>query len=201
MATDKKKVLNIILSAAKNYDAYLKDRHFLLLFKSENRISQVEIGFRDSNFLHLTGVQSNLSAKKFYERCLNNRLSIKDFSLDKNGKTEQKLQVLPFLHTLPYNNCMIGEFVNSGILIQADYFVGDSKLILSLGFRHTGKIDIPVSLYKGDIRELTNPTNKVLAIFTRLFSEENYNNIAYLSKGISLSDIEIPDCVVIKAET
>ena len=41
-------------------------------------------------------------------------------------KTERKLLVLPKLHELLYHNCMIGDFINSGIMIRADYFVGDT---------------------------------------------------------------------------
>ena len=51
--------------------------------------------------------------------------------MDSKGKVQQKLIVLPYLSELLYNNCMIGNFINSGIYIKADYFVGNTKAILS----------------------------------------------------------------------
>ena len=71
--------------------------------------------------------------------------------------------VLPFLHELLYHNCMIGDFIDSGICIKADYFVGNTKAVLSVGFRFGKNADFPVTLYKEDVRKLSQPTNKVLA--------------------------------------
>ena len=57
----------------------------------------VEIGFRDMNFLHLTGVKTKLSAQQFYAACLESKLSEYDFEIDNKGKVQQKLMVLPYL--------------------------------------------------------------------------------------------------------
>ena len=73
--------------------------------------------------------------------------------------------VLPYLAELLYHHCMIGDFINSGICIRADYFVGDAKAVLSVGFRTGKKTDFPVTLYKEDVRKLSQPTDKVLTIF------------------------------------
>ena len=85
---------------------------------------------------------------------------------------------------------MIGDFLNSGIMIKADYFVGDTKFVLSVGFRYGKKVDIPVTLYSGDIRKLTNPTNKVLAIFKRVYPSKTYDEITYQSKNFDISKLE-----------
>ena len=50
---------------------------------------------------------------------------------------------------------MIGNFIDSGIYIKADYFVGNTKAILSIGFRYGKKADFPVTLYKEDVRKLS----------------------------------------------
>lgn len=63
---------------------------------------------------------------------------------------------------------MIGDFINSGIVIRADYFVGDTRAVLSVGFRSGKTSDIPVSLYNENIKTLTCPTCKVLAIFRKV---------------------------------
>lgn len=143
MKYDKKVAIDIIVNAAMNYKEYLQDKIFLIIYQEKTSTKTVQVEFRDNHFLHLTGVTTKLSAKRFYEKCINKKLSLSDIELDKNGKAHQKLMVLPFLHELLYNNCMIGNFINSGICIRADYFVGNTKAILSVGFRYGKKSRFP----------------------------------------------------------
>ncbi len=156
---------NIIISAAKEYEEKLNNKHFMIVYQAKNEVKMVEVGFRDINFLHLTGVATNLSAQMFYSACISGKLSVKEFSVDNKGKVQQKLLVLPYLSDLLYNNCMIGDFVNSGICIKADYFVGNTKAILSVGFKFGSTVDFPVTLYNESIKTLAKPVNRVLAIF------------------------------------
>ena len=79
----------------------------------------------------MTGVKARLSAQQFYSACLDGKLSENDFEIDDKGKVQQKLMVLPRLSELLYN----GNFINSGIFIRADYFVGNTKAVYSVGFR------------------------------------------------------------------
>ncbi len=109
------------------------------------------------HFLHLTGIKTKMSASMFFSACVENRLSIKDISMDATGKTQQKLAVLPYLAELLYHNCMIGNFINSGIAIKADYFIGDTKATISVGFRQNGFADIPVTLYHENIKNYQIP--------------------------------------------
>ena len=193
MKYDKKKAIEIIVHAAKNYKDYLQDKVFLIIYTEKGITKNVQVEFRDSHFLHLTGVYTRLSAKRFYKKCINQKISINDFELEKGGKTQQKLIVLPFLHELLYNNCMIGNFINSGIYIRADYFVGNTKAILSVGFRYGKNIDFPVTLYKEDVRKLSQPTNKVLAIFVRNYDQDKYTACTYLSKGQEIGKLPIDE--------
>lgn len=65
MKYDKKKALSIIVEAAKQYDEKLKGQHFLILYQDGKEQKYAEIGFRDLNFLHLTGVKTKLPAQRF----------------------------------------------------------------------------------------------------------------------------------------
>ena len=185
--------VSIIVKAAQNYKDFLQDKHFLIIYQEKEIVKIVQIEFRGNHFLHLTGVRTKLSAGRFYEKCLNHKLSVDDFELDKKGKAQQKLMVLPFLHELLYHNCMIGTFINSGICIRADYFVGNTKAVLSVGFRYGKKMDFPVTLYKEDVRSLTKPTNKVLAIFSKKYQEYNYTECTYLSKGQEINKLPVSE--------
>lgn len=193
MKIDKKTAIDVITTAAKNYKEYLQDKHFLIVYQENKEIKTAEVAFRDNHFLHLTGVKTKLSAQRFYEKCISHKLSVSEFELDKNGKTQQKLSVLPFLHELLYHNCMIGSFINSGIYIRADYFVGNTKAVLSVGFRFGKRVDFPVTLYKEDVRKLSQPTNKVLAIFVKKYQEPNYTKCTYLSKGQQVNKLPLSD--------
>ena len=188
-----REALKVIVEAAKNYDKKLKDKHFLIVYQEGSQMKTACVGFRDMNFLHLTGVKTNLSAQLFYSASISGKLSEKDFSLDTKGKAQQKLAVLPYLHELFYHNCMIGNFINSGICIKADYFVGDSKAVLSVGFRYGKKVDMPVTLYNENVKILSKPTFKVLAIFEKNYNEEDYRMCTYLSKGQDMRKLRLPD--------
>ena len=88
---------------------------------------------------------------------------------------------------------MIGNFINSGICIRADYFIGNTKAILSVGFRYGKRVDFPVTLYKEDVRKLSQPTNKVLAIFVRAYNQQSYTECTYLSKGQEIDKLPISE--------
>lgn len=183
--------MKIIVEAAKSYEEKLKDKHFLIVYQGDKQFRTVCVGFRDLNFLHLTGVKTRLSAKVFYAAAVSGKLSIRDFSLDTKGRARQKLAMLPYLHELLYHNCMIGNFIGSGVFIKADYFVGDTKAVLSVGFRSGKSVDMPVTLYKENIKKLSRPVHKVLTIFVKRYNEDIYNECTYLAKGQKIEEMQL----------
>lgn len=178
----KPEILKIILSVAKEYDEKLNDKHFRITYQKGKNIEETVVGFRDMNFLHLTGVKTKLSAQQFYQACINAKLSERDFEIDNKGKVQQKIAVLPYLPNLLYGKCMIGDFINSGIMIRADYFVGDTRATISVGFKVGNAADIPVTLYHEDVRKLSHPTCKVLEIRCKKFDETEYNLSTYIGR-------------------
>jgi hypothetical protein len=185
-------ILAIVLSAAEDYSEKLLDRHFLIIYQdraSKNAYKYKEIGFRDYNFLHLTGLKTEMSASAFFSAATSDRLSVKQFHTDKQGRCIQKLNVLPYLSNLLYNKCLIGDFINSGISIKADYFAGDTRSIISLGFRKGTTVDIPVSLYNEDIKKISSPTNRVVAIYTKAFDDEFYESTTYIHTAFDANSL------------
>ena len=178
----KQGILKIILSVAKEYDEKLNDKHFKITYQKGKDIEEVIVGFRDMNFLHLTGVKTKLSAQQFYQACVNGKLSERDFEIDNKGKVQQKIAVLPYLPNLLYANCMIGDFINSGIMIRADYFMGDTRATISVGFKVGKAADVPVTLYHEDVRKLSHPTCKVLEIWSKQYNETEYKQCTYSAK-------------------
>lgn len=185
-----------MIKAAKEYEEKLNDKHFLIVYREGKNTKTVSVGFRDMNFLHMTGVKTRLSAQQFYAACLESKLSEQDFEIDDKGKVQRKLMVLPYLAELLYHHCMIGNFINSGIYIRADYFVGNTRAVLSVGFRTGKKTDFPVTLYNEDVRKLSQPTNKVLAIFSKHYDNQYYDNCTYLAKNESIHELRVSDEVL-----
>ena len=85
------------IQAVKQYEEKLNDKQFLIIYRERKDIKTVNVGFRDMNFLHMTGVKTRLSAQQFYAACLESKLSEYDFEIDNKGKVQQKLMVLPYL--------------------------------------------------------------------------------------------------------
>jgi hypothetical protein len=66
---DKKAALKIMIEAVKQYEEKLNDKQFLIIYRERKDIKTVNVGFRDMNFLHMTGVKTRLSAQQFYAAC------------------------------------------------------------------------------------------------------------------------------------
>ena len=67
---DRKLIINEISKAAQLYKEHLVGKKFLYVF--DNRY--IEVCFKTDGFRHLTGVETYLSAKRFYQYALKNQL-------------------------------------------------------------------------------------------------------------------------------
>ena len=103
---------------------------------------------------------------------------------------------LPYLHNLLYHPCWIGNFINSGVVIRSDYFIGDTKSAVCVGFRFGKTVDMPVTLYNENVKTLSRPVYKVLAIFAKEYNESMYRTCTYLAKGQELDKLRLPEGIV-----
>ena len=77
----KSAILKKIHNAAKNYQQYLAGKTFLYVYEGKC----IEVVFKNSSFLHLTGVNTKLKAKEFYKHAkTKNGLKVQEFFFDKN---------------------------------------------------------------------------------------------------------------------
>lgn len=180
----KKEAIGIVAQAAKEYQQKYEQRRFLLVCQgNDGSLYTEEASFTAQNFLHLTGFKTDLCADIFYNACLNGKLSESDFRFDDHGNTHRKLSVLPYLKNLFYGKSLIGEFTTSGIRLYADYFVGDSRGIMCLGFKRAKNTSFPSTLYQGPIREVSNAAFKVLAVFSKHYKNREYEECIYIAHG------------------
>ena len=121
--------------------------------------------FHEDNFLHLTGVETKLTAKIYYEKCLGGTLLNEDFDCESSsqikGKVKEKLKHL----------VTIGEFFNKDLIFQEYYKKNkvECKLATSdgkctLGFKEiSNNICVPLTLLnKNQIIKELEITNFVI---------------------------------------
>jgi hypothetical protein len=204
---DKKKAIQIMTRAADLYRENLEDQKILFLYgvpsevkkqlqtESKNLLSVrgYEAAFHRYNFLHLTGVKLNdsetMSSIHFYEKCLDKRLTEKDFNFAKDGSTVQKLDILENMMMIKKNVTMIGDFTARGPKLFTEKAAGN--VCGCIGFvmdRHT-RLNVPNTLLKKDIRDVTaSPVQKVYAVVSKAYTEEKYSVLEKLDKGMNIKE-------------
>lgn len=177
--------LKIILAVAEDYHNVLDGKNYMIVYYENKELKCKLLSFNGANFCHLTGSKTKVTPTQFYKLCLDGKLSIKDFEAPK-GIQNLKLTALPFLSKIFFNGCSIGNFLKSGINLESDYFVGNTRKI-SIGFVAKKIYDIPRSLLCRDIREITNPTIKVEAIFRKEKNDCYFSDYTYCHKNFDIS--------------
>ena len=98
----KESILSKLFIAAKEYNKLIG---FTFIFKSDSFIYNPEyyIRFYKDNFLHLTGVETKLGAKEFFEKCISSSLELNEFECETTselkGKVREKLKNLSNIGT------------------------------------------------------------------------------------------------------
>lgn len=200
--TDKDKIAATatLKKAAELYKEFFCNKKMLVIYNNLSNPLFLEITATSNNFLHLTGIKvnkehllkditdKNANYKEiFYEKCLNNRLSLEDFDFDTRGETEQKLDVILSTLNPAHSSKMIGDYNGQRLYFKSDTLMGDTKSFLGL-FREDGGYYVPNSVMNGDIRDdVTHSrgksiTSKIYLILSKEISDPSYNKIISVSK-------------------
>ena len=127
----KSAILKKIHNAAKNYQRYLAGKTFMYVYEGKS----IEVVFKNSSFLHLTGVNTKLKAKEFYKHAkTKNGLKVQEFFFDKDHpydlaekKTDhlEDLYRITNMEVLITENEAINESMNEAlkIILAAIYFL------------------------------------------------------------------------------
>lgn len=179
--------IDILVAAAQGYKEKLAGRIFVIIYKdlASGTIEHKKIKFTQNNFQHLTGTKyaDYVSPRDFYKMCLNKMLSPHKIRFNPNGFTNMKLSVLNYLPELLYNKFWIGESINNDIHINADYYAGDTRCVVSLGFRRA-KEDYPVTLKRQSIREVVKKENPVCVVLVREIIDKNSWGVCYINQKL-----------------
>ena len=189
---EKREIIKIIENCAIKYKNNLSNKNLLFVYYDKNIVKYIETKFLPSNFLHLTGIkyerESNNNAIKFYKDILDKKVSLKNLKIVNEGIIKLKLNILNMILDINYSAKMIGEF-NSNFknLLRTEKIIGTN--VYSMGFIKVGDYYIPNTTLKEDIRNITNKTNRVIAIFSKKIKEKQYSKLTYINKKNELVQI------------
>lgn len=86
----KERVKESLISYAQDYKAYYVNYEYLLCSKAFSRSAYYIVSAHEDNYLHLTGVHTNLSAAVFFWKCYDGTLEESDFDFSKDGQSEKE---------------------------------------------------------------------------------------------------------------
>ena len=193
----KEGALKIVLECAEKYrDNLLGNTLLFMMTDKHKNVSSLEVAFEASNFLHLTGfilTDQTLTAGRFFQRCIDHRLSVDDFEFPEGEKSVLKLSVMPLLFEKNLSANMIGSFNGTGVQLYTEKIAGSVKGCL--GFvkdAGTGSY-VPNTILREDIRKISYAPYRVIATYRKLKTETQYSECVYKAKKIDWSKIRYPE--------
>jgi hypothetical protein len=194
-----------IHSCAVQYEQNLANKSVLFLSTKDNTAGFLEVTFLPQNFLHLTGVKSNLNGERFFNAALLNRLNTDDILLAPDGVSDLKLDVLPQLMNIHLSARMVGDYDGKGSssLLVTDKLAG--TVTAAMGFvpgEGMNGMYVPNTALKKDVRDIIalGTQRRIVAIFTKGRRDKLYKTLTYTAKGVSLSDDIFADVLREKVE-
>lgn len=165
----KERVKEAVIYNAYAYKKYFIDYEYLLCSDAFMKNEYYIISAHGDNYLHLTGLHTNMNAATFFEKCYQGTLQESDFDFCKSGQNEREIKgsVRRKINSLPVimNMFTVGTFVEEDFeknKIRCRLAAGNT--CATLGFFVDGKAR-PMTLLKGN--ELNEVKSKKLDLVLR----------------------------------
>lgn len=174
--------------AATLYRKYLCNRDFCIIFDN-NIYDFKQVGCKGLHFQHLIKIKSKGSAMNFYNRALNNRISVNDLPIDvvKINQMQEKLQSFKDIGYLFNNHSLEGDFNRTGEVLEAKYFVGSTSKTITIGFDSSNSIyDFPRTLLSDSVKKYVIRPKKVFAVFSKDNKDKKYRKCSYRNKDFNI---------------
>ena len=199
--TKLQQALKVVLKEFENYKKNLIDKSILVIYRNREtkNLDYIIIEFTGSNYYHLTGViykeddgdttKSKHFGSKFYNALEDKKLSASELKI-KDNNTELKIKALPFISSQYRYSNMTGDFNESGLKLQLDKVIGNTKTCL--GLRKIGyKKYAPVSSLYDDTRKYAKISHQIVAVFIKGTAQSQpYKTIKYVAKGHNLNNLK-----------
>lgn len=143
MYISKNVIIRKIRRAAQNYKKHLVGKTFMFAYDNK----YIEVIFKKSCFMHLTGVNSNLDAENFYKHAVNgNNLKPSEIRFDSDHPfdlADKKTDILHNLYKITIQDVLI---VDNIITMRATYKIGIADLEMTILFgENTDKMGNKIS--------------------------------------------------------
>ena len=174
----KERVKESVIQNAYSYKKYFVDYEYLLCSTAFVKNEYYIVSAYEDNYLHLTGLHTNLSASVFFEKCYKRTLEESDFDFCKSGQNEKEVKgsVRRKINSLP----SIMDIFSVGTTVEEDFEKNRIRCALAagnvsatLGFVVVGKAK-PMTLLKGN--ELNTAKAKKLDLVLRRKSGDSRFN-------------------------
>lgn len=126
----------------------------------------------------------------FYRKCIENKLGLDEFQFKQDGTTQLKLVALPTLMDITKITKITGDYNNVRPYLFVDKVMGGVNFCL--GLSKEDNVYVPSSALLEDIKKLTDTPSQVLAILEKDRDEERYSVIKYVTKGLNIHKINLP---------
>lgn len=196
----KSEALKKLIYSAKIYDELLLNKNYIFITEKDNKY--LEVLFQATNFKHLTGIETDLKPKRFFESSLSGKIKEADINFKKNGTTELKLNILPSILNIQNISKMIGEFDNNGLLkvrLYSEKIIGNTNYCMGLVQDKSGYYS-PNTVLKEDLRKISISTQKVIFVFKKNRADKLYNEICYVAKGLDIKEIDFKKEILSKLD-
>ena len=177
----KTKVLNTIIQCAEQYNSFYVEKNHLIVSDAFKKKPYYIIQAEKDNFLHLTGVSTQLSASEFFEKAHDGSLAESDIQLITHGKSEkeskgtirQKMKNLTSITAAVDDSCMVQEdFKRNAVLCT----FASANTQCTVGFIATPRLTRPKSLLNGNLIEPAEAAPIKLALAKKR-GEEKYDTL------------------------
>ena len=174
----KERVKNIAIECSSKYRDNLCNYEYLVIsdaFTDKYCIISAE----KDNYMHLIGVNSQLSAQDFYQKCIDNTLTENDFDFNKKNQSEKSVKgsVREKIVALP---SFCDMFTKSDLKCQQDFSKGKVKCNFAsasdkftIGFVQEGR---PKSLMKNNQLD-DNTSQPIIAVLRRIKGATNFTEM------------------------
>ena len=113
------RVKETVIQCADLYKKYYVEYEYLLCSKAFEKNEYYIVSAHEDNYLHLTGLHTNLDAVSFFEKCYNGSLEECDFDFCKKGQNEKEVKgsVRRKINSLP----SIMNMFSTGTSVEEDF--------------------------------------------------------------------------------
>lgn len=178
----KSRVVKVSTETAKQYNDYFVKYEYLICSQAFSKNKYYILAAHQTNFLHLTGVKTALSAADFFDKCLEDTLTATDFSICREGQTEKeakgtirrKIKALPKIFDIFSEKTIVEEDFSKNN-IHCSFVAGDKTY--TLGFS-LGKKVKPQTLLDGNFVK-SEKAAKLDLVLRKEKSKELFDEIVY----------------------